>query len=47
MHGAEELPLVRDTTPMREVLITMTAKRFGCAGRDQQRGRNARYSDGW
>jgi arabinose-5-phosphate isomerase len=32
MHAGEELPLVSDTTPMQQVLITMTAKRFGCAG---------------
>lgn len=32
MHAGEELPLVSDATPMQQVLITMTAKRFGCAG---------------
>lgn len=32
MHGPEELPLVQEETPMQEVLLTMTTKRFGCAG---------------
>lgn len=32
MHGAEELPLVAVDTPMQQALLTMTAKRFGCAG---------------
>jgi len=32
MHRGEELPLVKDTAPMREVLLAMTARRFGCAG---------------
>ncbi|MFM9889882.1 MAG: SIS domain-containing protein [Rickettsiales bacterium] len=32
MHGAEELPLVDTDTPMQQALLTMTAKRFGCAG---------------
>lgn len=32
MHAGDELPLVRDTAPMHEILLTMTAKRFGCAG---------------
>jgi arabinose-5-phosphate isomerase len=32
MHGGDDLPLVGPETPMQEVLITMTAKRFGCAG---------------
>lgn len=32
MHGADELPLVATDTPMRDALLTMTAKRFGCAG---------------
>ncbi len=38
MHGAAELPLVSDTSPMREVLLTMTAKRFGCAGVTNSKG---------
>jgi arabinose-5-phosphate isomerase len=32
MHGAKELPLVSPETLMSEVLVTMTAKGFGCAG---------------
>lgn len=32
MHAGDELPLVSEATPMEQVLITMTAKRFGCAG---------------
>ncbi len=32
MHGAEELPLVNHTTTMEQAILTMTAKRFGCAG---------------
>lgn len=32
MHSGDELPLVTEQAPMREVLLTMTAKRFGCAG---------------
>ncbi len=32
MHGADELPLVAQTTPMPQALLTMTEKRFGCAG---------------
>lgn len=32
MHQAAELPLVESTTPMPQVLLTMTQKRFGCAG---------------
>lgn len=32
MHGADELPLVREGDKMREVLLVMTSKRFGCAG---------------
>lgn len=32
MHEGEELPLVTQATPMQQVLLTMTAKRFGCAG---------------
>lgn len=32
MHGAEELPTVKEDAPMKDVLLTMTAKRFGCAG---------------
>ncbi len=32
MHGADELPLVQTDLPMQDVLIEMTAKRFGCVG---------------
>lgn len=32
MHGGDELPLATGETPMTEVLIRMTAKRFGCVG---------------
>ncbi|MFZ4124788.1 MAG: KpsF/GutQ family sugar-phosphate isomerase [Rickettsiales bacterium] len=32
MHGADELPTTKDDAPMRDVLLVMTAKRFGCAG---------------
>lgn len=32
MHLGDEVPLVNATTPMSDVLLTMTSKRFGCAG---------------
>lgn len=32
MHKGDALPLVRETCPMSETLLTMTAKGFGCAG---------------
>lgn len=32
MHKADQLPLVKTTTPMRDVLLVMTAKTFGTAG---------------
>ncbi len=32
MHGDERLPLVESGTPMREALLVMTAKSFGCVG---------------
>jgi len=32
MHGGDELPLVSADMPMQQVLLTMTSKRFGCAG---------------
>lgn len=32
MHTGEEIPLANGDTVMSEVLITMTAKRFGCVG---------------
>lgn len=31
MHKGDELPLVESTTGMQDVLLAMTAKRFGCA----------------
>lgn len=32
MHAGDQLPLVDAATPMREVILTMTQKTFGCAG---------------
>lgn len=32
MHQGDELPLVAEGEAMQKVLLTMTAKRFGCAG---------------
>jgi arabinose-5-phosphate isomerase len=32
MHGAAELPLVKEATPMREALIVMSEKRWGIVG---------------
>ena len=32
MHGADDLPLVAETAPMHDVLLTMTSKSFGAAG---------------
>jgi arabinose-5-phosphate isomerase len=32
MHGAADTPLVAPQTPMREALLVMTEKRFGCVG---------------
>jgi arabinose-5-phosphate isomerase len=32
MHKGDELPLVDMDTPMQQVLLLMTSKRFGCAG---------------
>ena len=32
MHTGDDVPLVAETTPMREVLIEMAARRFGCVG---------------
>lgn len=32
MHRGDELPLVSPDTPMRDALLTMTEKRFGCVG---------------
>ena len=38
MHGADEVPLVEEATPMQRTLLTMTAKRFGCAGVTNENG---------
>lgn len=32
MHTGEQLPLVKEETPMDDVLLEMTSKSFGCAG---------------
>lgn len=32
MHGQDELPLVREDTPMTDTILVMTAKTFGIAG---------------
>jgi arabinose-5-phosphate isomerase len=32
MHVGERLPLVESGTPMRDALLVMTAKSFGCVG---------------
>ena len=32
MHGLDELPLIAPDASMEQAIITMTAKRFGCAG---------------
>ncbi len=32
MHTGDELPLVAEAKPLADVLLIMTAKRFGCAG---------------
>lgn len=41
MHAGEELPLVGLDAPMRETLLTMTEKRFGCVGVVDGEGRLA------
>ncbi len=41
MHRGQELPLVRADTPMRQTLLTMTEKRFGCVGVTDDGGRLA------
>jgi len=38
MHSDNELPLVSLQAPMKDVLLAMTAKRFGCAGVVDQQG---------
>lgn len=32
MHGTDELPLIDENATMEQAILTMTAKRFGCAG---------------
>lgn len=39
MHASDELPLVRADEIMQQVLLTITAKRFGCAGVVDAKGR--------
>lgn len=39
MHGADELPLVGEATPMREALLVMTEKRWGIVGVTDAAGR--------
>jgi arabinose-5-phosphate isomerase len=39
MHGADRMPLVEETAPMREVIVTMTSKSFGIAGVTDKAGR--------
>jgi len=41
MHGPAELPLVGPDAPMREALLVMTEKRFGCVGVTDADGRLA------
>jgi arabinose-5-phosphate isomerase len=41
MHGADELPLAPLDTSMREALLVMTARRFGCLGVTDGEGRLA------
>ncbi len=38
MHKSDQLPLARDTQPMADVLVTMTAKAFGCVGITNAKG---------
>jgi arabinose-5-phosphate isomerase len=38
MHTGFEVPLAKPSAPMSEVLLTMTSKRFGCAGIVDERG---------
>lgn len=39
MHGADELPLVDEATPMRQALLVMTEKRWGVVGVTDAQGR--------
>ena len=38
MHGADELPLVGEATSMRDALLVMTQKHFGCVGVTDEAG---------
>jgi arabinose-5-phosphate isomerase len=40
MHGGPEMPLVAAGTPMREALVTMAGRSFGCIGIVAARGRD-------
>ena len=40
MHDGAEMPLVASGTPMREALITMAGRSFGCIGVIAEKGRN-------
>lgn len=39
MHGPEDMPLVRDTALMSEVLLEIAARRYGCVGVVDRSGR--------
>ncbi|RDD61528.1 KpsF/GutQ family sugar-phosphate isomerase [Ferruginivarius sediminum] len=39
MHGGDELPLTTPETPMRDAIIIMTTRRFGCVGVTGEDGR--------
>ena len=39
MHGAEEVPLTQEDVPMAEAILLITAKRFGCVGVLDRKGR--------
>jgi arabinose-5-phosphate isomerase len=39
MHGTDELPLVQPDTLMRDALLVMTTRRFGCVGAVDANGR--------
>jgi arabinose-5-phosphate isomerase len=41
MHQGKELPLVKNTTNMRDALLAITAKRFGCVGIIDAKGKLA------
>ncbi len=38
MHKGDEVPLVEDTTPMRQVLVAIAEHRFGCVGVTDRKG---------